>query len=53
MTNQYEHEITFKDDEVMYILSDTNYLNVQDVEFLSDELQVDLSTIKSISTEKI
>ena len=48
----YEHEITFNDNSIQYLNSTTNYLNEEDKEFL-EALGVDLSTIKSISTEEI
>ena len=48
----YEHEITFYDDSIQYLTSTTNYLNEEDEEFLLD-LGVDLSTIKTISTEEL
>jgi|TARA_R100000084_G_scaffold100098_1_gene54690 hypothetical protein len=49
---KYEHEITFKDDEILYITSETNYLNDEDKQFLIDN-EVDLKTIKSINTEEL
>ena len=48
----YEHEITYNDNDIQYINSTTNYLNEEDKEFL-EALGVDLSTIKSISTEEL
>ena len=48
----YEHEITFNDDSIQYLTSTTNYLNDDDKQFLIDE-NIDLTTIKSISTYKI
>ena len=48
----YEHEITFNDNSIQYLNSTTNYLNEEDKEFL-EALGVDLSTIKSISTEEL
>ena len=48
----YEHEITFYDDSIQYLVSTTNYLNEEDEEFLLD-LDVDLSTIKEINTYEI
>ena len=49
---KYEHEITFNDNSIQYLTSTTNYLNEEDKEFLLD-LDVDLSTIKSINTYEI
>lgn len=48
----YEHEITFNDDSIQYLTSTTNYLNDDDKQFLI-ELNVDLTTIKSINTYKL
>jgi len=48
----YEHEITFKNDELYYLTSTTNYLNDNDKQFLIDEL-IDLNNIKSINTYKL
>ena len=49
---KYEHEITFNDNSIQYLESETNYLSDIDKEFLL-ELDVDLSTIKSINTYEI
>ena len=48
----YEHEITFKNDDLYYLTSTTNYLNDNDKQFLIDEL-IDITTIKSILTYKL
>ena len=48
----YEHEITFNDNSIQYLESETNFLSDIDKDFL-EELGVDLSTIKSISTEEL
>ena len=48
----YEHEITFNDNSIQYLESETNYLSDIDKEFLLD-LDVDLSTIKTITTYEI
>ena len=48
----YEHEITFNDNSIQYLESETNYLSDIDKEFLLD-LDVNLSTIKSINTYEI
>ncbi len=48
----FEHEITFNDNEVYYLTSTTNYLNNSDKQFLIDEL-IDLNNIKTINTYKI
>ena len=49
---KYEHEITFTDNSIQYLQSETNYLSDIDKEFL-EEVDVDLSTIKSIITYEI
>ena len=46
---KYEHEITFNDNSVQYLESETNYLSDIDKDFL-EEVGVDLSTIKTITT---
>ena len=46
---KYEHEITFNDNSIQYLESETNYLSDIDKDFL-EELGVDLSTIKTILT---
>ena len=46
---KYEHEITFNDNSIQYLESETNYLSDADKEFLT-EIGVDLSTIKTILT---
>ena len=46
----YEIEITYTDDSIQYLISDTEYLNDDDKQFLID-IGVDLSTIKSTSSE--
>ena len=48
----FEHEITFNDDSIQYLTSTTNYLNDDDKNFLI-ELDVDLTTIKTITTYKL
>ena len=48
----YEHEITYNDNSIQYLESETNYLSDIDKDFL-EELGVDLSTIKSINTYEI
>jgi len=48
----YEHEITFNDNSIQYLESETNYLSDIDKEFLLD-LDVDLTTIKTITTYEI
>ena len=48
----YEHEITFNDNSIQYLESETNYLSDIDKEFLLD-LDVDLTTIKSVATYEI
>ena len=48
----YEHEITYNDNSIQYLESTTNYLNSDDKDFL-ESLGVDLTTIKTISTEKL
>ena len=48
----YEHEITFNDNSIQYLESETNYLSDIDKEFLLD-LDVDLTTIKSVTTYEI
>ena len=48
----YEHEITFKNGELYYLTSTTNYLNSDDKQFLIDEL-IDLNNIKTIHTYKL
>ena len=48
----FEHEITFNDDSIQYLTSTTNYLNDDDKQFLI-ELDVDLTTIKTIITYKL
>jgi hypothetical protein len=48
----FEHEITFKDNSIQYLTSNTNYLNDDDKQFLI-EIGVDLTTIKSINTYKL
>ena len=48
----YEHEITFNDNSIQYLESETNYLSDIDKDFL-EELGVDLSTIKEINTEEL
>ena len=49
---KYEHEITFNDNSIQYLESETNYLSDIDKDFL-EELGVDLSTIKEINTEEL
>ena len=49
---KYEHEITFTDNAIQYLESETNYLSDMDKEFL-EQHGVDLSTIKTILTYKI
>ena len=49
---KYEHEITFNDNSIQYLESETNYLSDIDKEFLLD-LDVDLTTIKTITTYEI
>ena len=46
---KYEHEITFNDNSIQYLESETNYLSDIDKQFL-EEVGVDLSTIKTILT---
>ena len=48
----FEHEITFKDNSIQYLTSNTNYLNDDDKQFLI-EIGVDLTTIKSINTYEL
>ena len=48
----YEHEITYNDNSIQYLESETNYLSDIDKDFL-EELGVDLSTIKEINTEEL
>ena len=48
----FEHEIVFTDGSIQYLTSTTNYLNDDDKQFLI-ELNVDLTTIKSITTYKL
>ena len=48
----FEHEITFNDNSIQYLTSNTNYLNDDDKQFLI-EIGVDLTTIKSINTYKL
>ena len=48
----YEHEITYNDNSIQYLESTTNYLNSDDKDFL-ESLGVDLTTIKTISTEEL
>ena len=48
----FEHEIIFNDDSIQYLTSTTNYLNDDDKQFLI-ELDVDLTTIKTITTYKL
>ena len=52
ITMTIEHEITFNDDSLQYLTSTTNYLNDDDKQFLID-LNVDLTTIKTITTYKL
>jgi len=49
---KFEHEITFKNGDLYYLTSSTNYLNNSDKQFLIDEL-IDLNNIKTINTYKI
>ena len=48
----YEHEITFNDNSIQYLESETNYLSDIDKDFL-EELSVDLTTIKKVTTYEI
>ena len=48
----YEIEITYTDDSIQYLISDTEYLNDVDKQFLTD-LLVDLNTIKTINTYQL
>jgi hypothetical protein len=48
----YEHEITFNDNSIQYLESETNYLSDTDKQFL-EEVGVDLTTIKTIHTYEI
>ena len=48
----YEHEITFSDDSIQYVVSTTFYINKEDRKYLT-ELGVDLNNIKTINTYKI
>ena len=52
ITMTFEQEITFNDDSIQYLTSTTNYLNDDDKQFLID-LNVDLTTIKTITTYKL
>jgi len=49
---KYEHEITFNDNSIQYLESETNYLSDIDKQFL-EEVGVDLETIKSVYTYTI
>ena len=48
----FELELIFNDNEVMYITSNTNHLNDEDLEFLN-ELNVEINEIKEINIEKL
>ena len=48
----FEHEIVFNDKSIQYLTSTTNYLIVDEKQFLI-ELNVDLTTIKTITTYKL
>ena len=48
----YEHEITFKNNELYYLTSTTNYLNNSDKQFLIDE-NININNIKTINTYKL
>ena len=48
----YEIEITYKDDSIQYLISNTEYLNDDDKQFLIDE-NIDINEIKSINTYKL
>ena len=48
----YEHEITFKNGELYYLTSTTNFLNNSDKEFLNDE-NINLNNIKYINSYKL
>ena len=49
---KYAHEITFNDNSIQYLQTETNYLSDIDKEFLLD-LDVELTTIKSVATYEI
>ena len=48
----YEHEITFNNDDLYYLPSTTNYLNDNDKQFLIDE-NINIDDIKSINTYRL
>ena len=48
----YEHEITFNNNELYYLTSTTNYLNNSDKQFLIDE-NININNIKTINTYKL
>jgi hypothetical protein len=48
----YEHEIIFKNNELYYLTSTTNYLNDDDKQFLIDE-NININNIKTINTYKL
>jgi len=52
MTNQFELEIIYNNDEIQYLTSSTPYLNQSDIDFLN-ELNVSIDTIKTINIEKL
>ncbi len=49
----YEHEIIFNDDSLQYVTSTTIYLNKEDLEYLQEELEIELHSIKKITSYKI
>ena len=48
----YEHEITFSDDSIQYVVSTTFYINKEDREYLVEQT-IDLNEVKSVNSYKL